>query len=98
MADSWPTTPDCTDAKAFLAAAGLRTVRTEPHDRAMLRMIDQIEAGLNLLRMTAPARLTMAGIDLDAAPAVLWAARTAVADGVLGYALLVAVREGSRSG
>ncbi|WP_370409584.1 class I SAM-dependent methyltransferase [Streptomyces fradiae] len=82
----------------ILAGAGLRTLHTEHHDRAMLRMIDQIEARLNLLRMTAPARLTTAGIDLDAAPAVLRAARTAVADGALGYALLVAVQEGSRSG
>jgi arsenite methyltransferase len=77
----------------ILAAAGLRTVTTERHDHAMLRMIDQIEARLNLLRMTAPDRLTAAGVDLDAAPAVLGAARAAVADGVLGYALLIA--EGS---
>ncbi|MGP3974816.1 methyltransferase domain-containing protein [Streptomyces sp. 8N114] len=73
-----------------LAAAGLRTVRTERHDEAMLRMIDQIEARLKLLRMTAPAQLTAAGVDLDTAPKVLGAARTAVADGVLGYALLTA--------
>lgn len=76
----------------ILATAGLRTLRTENHDQAMVRMIDQIEARLNLLRMTAPDKLTTAGIDLDAAPAVLIAARTAVADGVLGYALLVAER------
>ncbi|MBT2450390.1 methyltransferase domain-containing protein [Streptomyces sp. ISL-43] len=74
----------------ILAAAGLRTLRAERHDEAMLRMIDQIEARLRLLRMTAPARLTAAGVDLDAAPAVLDAARTAVADGVLGYSLLIA--------
>ncbi|WP_314176535.1 class I SAM-dependent methyltransferase [Streptomyces winkii] len=74
----------------ILAAAGLRTVRTERHDQAMTRMIDQIEARLNLLRMTAPAKLAAAGADLDAAPAVLAAARSAVADGVLGYALLIA--------
>ncbi|WP_328422168.1 class I SAM-dependent methyltransferase [Streptomyces sp. NBC_00443] len=74
----------------ILAAAGLRTVRTERHDQAMLRMIDQIEARLNLLRMTARDKLATAGLDLDAAPAVLQAARTAVSDGALGYALLVA--------
>lgn len=73
----------------ILAAAGLRTLHTEHHDQALLRMIDQIEARLNLLRMTAPTRLTDAGVDLDAAPAVLAAARTAVADGALGYALLI---------
>jgi arsenite methyltransferase len=76
----------------ILAAAGLRIQRTERHDGAMLRMIDRIEARLRLLRMTAPAKLTAAGGDLDAAPTVLGAARTAVADGVLGYALLIAER------
>ncbi|MCJ1676961.1 hypothetical protein MTF65_06300 [Streptomyces sp. APSN-46.1] len=72
------------------ATAGLRTVRAERHDTAMLRMIDQIEARLNLLRTTSLDKLTAAGIDLDAAPVVLGATRTAVADGVLGYALLIA--------
>ncbi|OEV29302.1 methyltransferase type 11 [Streptomyces nanshensis] len=74
----------------ILAAAGLRTVRTERHDHAMTRLIDQIEARLNLLRMTAPARLAHTGVDLDAATAVLAAARAAVATGALGYALLIA--------
>ncbi|MFW6692836.1 class I SAM-dependent methyltransferase [Streptomyces sp. MAR4 CNX-425] len=74
----------------LLAAAGLRTVRTERHDAAMSRMVDQIEARLNLLRLTAADRLTAAGIDLGAAPAALAAARAAVADGTLGYALLIA--------
>ncbi|MEW2635309.1 methyltransferase domain-containing protein [Streptomyces sp. NPDC048389] len=78
----------------ILAAAGLRTLRTERHDQAMLRMIDQIEARLHLLRMTALDRLTAAGVDLDAAPAVLDAARTAVTDGSLGYALLIAEKGG----
>jgi arsenite methyltransferase len=74
----------------ILAAAGLLTVRTERHDAAMTRMIDQVEARLNLLRLTAADRLADAGVDLDAAPAVLAAARAAVTDGTLGYALLIA--------
>ncbi|WP_327428511.1 class I SAM-dependent methyltransferase [Streptomyces sp. NBC_01236] len=74
----------------ILATAELRTLRTERHDQAMLRMIDQIEARLNLLRLTAADRLAATGLDLDSAPAVLAAARTAVSDGALGYALLVA--------
>lgn len=78
----------------ILATAGLRTLRTERHDAAMLRMIDQSEARLGLLRMTALDKLTTAGVDFDAAPAVLAAARTAVADGILGYALLIAERAG----
>lgn len=77
----------------ILAAAGLRVLVTERHDLAMLRMIDQIEARLNLLRMTIPDRLAAAGIDPAAAPRVLGAARAAVADGVLGYALLIAVKD-----
>lgn len=40
--------------------------------------------------MTSQDELTAAGIDLDAAPMVLGAARTAVADGVLGFPLLIA--------
>ncbi|KOV70052.1 methyltransferase type 11 [Streptomyces sp. AS58] len=76
----------------ILAAAGLRTRVTERHDQAMIRMIDQIQARLDLLRITAPARLADAGVDLAAAPAVLAAARAAVTDGILGYALLTAVK------
>jgi arsenite methyltransferase len=53
-------------------------------------MIDQIEARLALLRMTVPDRLAEAGIDLDASGPVLAAARAAVAEGTLGYALLIA--------
>jgi len=75
---------------AILAAAGLRTVRTERHDVAMIRMIDQIEARIALLRMTIPDRLTAAGLDPDAARPVLAAARSAIAHGTLGYALLIA--------
>lgn len=82
----------------ILAAAGLRTLRTERHDTAMLRMIDQIEARLNLLRLTASHRLAAAGLDLDAAPAVLNAARTAVSDGALGYLLVVAENSPSSLG
>ncbi|MFD7279475.1 hypothetical protein ACFV80_21150 [Streptomyces sp. NPDC059862] len=74
------------------SGAGLRVAATERHDQAMLRMIDQIEARLHLLRITAPARLADAGVDRGAAPAVLSAARAAVADGSLGCALLTAVK------
>ncbi|WP_165989332.1 class I SAM-dependent methyltransferase [Streptomyces sp. YIM 98790] len=80
------------DYARLLAAAGLRTVRTERHDQALLRMIDQIEARLRLLAMTAPDRLAAAGLDdgPDAARPALEAARRAVAGGHLGYALLIA--------
>lgn len=74
----------------ILHTAGLTVRRTEPHDAAMTRMIDQIEARLGIVRITAPARAEALGLDLDRAGPVLDAARTAVADGTLGYALLVA--------
>jgi arsenite methyltransferase len=78
------------DYTEILAAAGLRTVRTEAHDDAIARMIDQIEARLRLLRMTAADRLTAAGVDVDAVLRYTAPATRAVADGLLGYALIIA--------
>lgn len=80
------------DYAAILTEAGLSIVHTERHDAAMTRMIDQIEARLGLLRMTTRERAEALGVDFDRAPAVLAAARTAVTDGTLGYALLIAER------
>jgi arsenite methyltransferase len=77
----------------ILTAAGLRVVLTERHDPAMVRMIDQIEARLNLLQMTVPDGLAAVGIDVGIAPRVLGAARAAVAAGALGYALLIAEKD-----
>jgi arsenite methyltransferase len=74
----------------ILAAAGLRTVRAEQHDNALAAMIDQIEARLAVLRMTAADHLMAAGVNVDAVLRYTAAARRAVADGRLGYALLVA--------
>lgn len=74
----------------LLADAGLRTVRTEAHDHAIARMIDQIEARLGVLRMTAAGRLAEAGVDVDAVLRYSALARQAVADGLIGYSLLVA--------
>ncbi len=74
----------------ILAGAGLRVTSIERHDEAIARMIDQIEARLQLLQMTARATIESYGVDLGRAAPVLAAARAAVADGVLGYALLVA--------
>ncbi|MGH3737797.1 MAG: class I SAM-dependent methyltransferase [Micromonosporaceae bacterium] len=77
---------------SLLADAGLRTRHTERHDAAMIRMIDQIEARLTLVRLTARERAEALGLDFDRAGPVLAAARAAVTDGVLGYALLIAER------
>ncbi|HWG61343.1 MAG TPA: methyltransferase domain-containing protein [Streptosporangiaceae bacterium] len=74
----------------ILATAGLRTVLVERHDEALTTMIEQIESRLAVLRMTAADRLINAGVDVDAVVRYAALARQAVADGVLGYALIVA--------
>lgn len=73
----------------ILAGAGLRTVRTEHHDSALTKMIDRIEARLAVLRMTAADRLAAADIDTDAVLRYTAMVRQAVADGLIGYALLI---------
>ncbi len=79
-----------TDYTRILVDAGLRTVYTETHDTTLLRMLDQIEARLHLARMTGRTSFAAAGIDTDAALAFIDSTRTAVADGLVGYALLIA--------
>jgi SAM-dependent methyltransferase len=74
----------------ILTDARLRTTHVSRHDAALSRMIDQIEARLGVLRMTARDRAEALGLDFGRAPTVLTAARAAVADGALGYAMLTA--------
>lgn len=83
---------------AILARAGLRTVHSESHDDALVRMIDEIEARLRLLRITAPARLTEAAVDVGAALRYTTLARKAVQEGQIGYALLTAEKPAERGG
>ncbi|MGD9620775.1 MAG: methyltransferase domain-containing protein [Mycolicibacterium sp.] len=78
------------DYAEILARAGLDTGRTEPHDAALLRMIDQIEARVHLARMTHAPILEQSGVDIDAVLRYTDLARSAVTDGRLGYALLIA--------
>jgi arsenite methyltransferase len=64
-------------------------------------MIDQIEAPLALLRMTGADQLTAGGVEIDAVLRHTRLARTAVDDGLIGYALLTAQkppRSAPRSG
>jgi SAM-dependent methyltransferase len=86
VADARPTA----EYAAILTDAGLSVTRTGQHDAALNRMIDQIEARLGVVRMTARERAEALGVDFDRAPTVLAAARAAVADGALGYAMLTA--------
>lgn len=63
---------------------------TERHDGTILRMIDQIEARLTLVRITARTRAEALGIDVDQVGPILDAARKATAAGLIGYGLLIA--------
>jgi arsenite methyltransferase len=74
----------------LLEAAGLRVTTVEALGVAMARMIDQIEARLQFVRLTARDRMAAFGIEPGRAATVLAAARRAVADGTLGYGLIVA--------
>jgi hypothetical protein len=53
-------------------------------------MIEQIEARLTVLRMSAAGRLAAAGVDADAVMRYTALAKQAVADGLIGYCMLVA--------
>lgn len=88
VADARP----ATEYADILNDAGLRVAGIEHHDAAISRMIDQIEARLQFLRLTSRSKLQAYGVDADNAGPALEAARTALADGVLGYALLIAER------
>ena len=76
--------------RRLLEDAGLRMLLAEDHRAALIQMIGQIEARLELLRITARPRLEALGVDVTLTRPVLDAARNAVADGRLGYTLLVA--------
>lgn len=78
------------DYQHILAAAGLRVDTVERHDAALARLVDQIGARLELLRMTAPGRLAELGLQPTAWRPVLDAAHTALFDGTLGYVLITA--------
>ncbi len=75
---------------ALAESAGLLVTTTERHTAALTRMIDQVGARLELLRMTARPRLEALGVDLAQVGPVLEAARASVAEGALDYVLLVA--------
>ena len=76
----------------ILADTGLRTVHTEAHDHALTRMINQIEARLGVLQMTAADRLVDAGVNVDAVLRYTTLAKQAVTDGILGYTLIIAAK------
>lgn len=74
----------------ILAAADLRVLAVEQHTEALTRMINQVAARLELLRLIARPKLEAMGVDFDRTGPVLDAARAAVHGGVLGYVLITA--------
>lgn len=72
----------------LLAGAGLTVAHTEPHDDALGRMIEQIDARLVAFRMAKVPALE--SIDFDIARERTALAAKAVRDGIAGYSLLVA--------
>jgi len=86
VADAQPIKRYC----QILDDVGLRALHTETHDDALVRMIDQIEARLHLMQMTQQDVVIAAGIDVDKVLEFIDVARRAIADRLLGYALVVA--------
>jgi hypothetical protein len=83
LADARPTA----EYVSLLDAAGLRTTVCEPHDDALGRMIEQIDARLRAFSMVG-----LPGVEIDFENVLGYTAKAAaaVAAGAAGYALLVA--------
>jgi SAM-dependent methyltransferase len=73
---------------ALLEGVGLAVTRTEPHDDALARMIEQIDARLTAFSMLKHAALE--SVDVPKARERCALAARAVADGIAGYSLIVA--------
>lgn len=79
--------------EALLVAHGLRITLVESHREALDRMVLQIAARVELLRMTDQKRATELGLDFERVPPVLTAAQDAIEAGTLGYTLIVAEKQ-----
>ena len=76
-----------------LEAAGFMQLSVEPHDEALGEMVRGVRAKLMGVELMAKlGKLTLPVGDLDQAKQMARAAATAVQQGRLGYALLIAVR------
>jgi ubiquinone/menaquinone biosynthesis C-methylase UbiE len=76
--------------RMLLEQAGLRVTGIEHHADALERMVAQISARLDLLKIIARPRLEALGVDIANAAPILEAARAAVRDGILDYVLITA--------
>lgn len=86
VADARP----ASEYRTLLESAGLTVTAIEHHTYALERMIRQISARLDLLKIIARPRLESLGVDLAQTGPVLEAARAAVHDGIVDYVLVVA--------
>ena len=76
--------------QALLTAQRLRVKLVEQHREALDRMVLQIAARIELLRMTERGRAEELGLDFDRVRPILSATQDAIEDDALGYALIVA--------
>jgi len=72
----------------MLSDAGLRVTLTESHDKALAKMVDQIDGRLKAFRIAKVPALE--SIDFDTALERVALAERAVRDGIAGYSLIVA--------
>jgi arsenite methyltransferase len=76
----------------YLSEAGFRVDRAEPHDEALLEMVDRIRMKLlGVEIMAGLKKIDLAGVDLEAAKSTAQAAAEAVRQGALGYAIVCGV-------
>jgi ubiquinone/menaquinone biosynthesis C-methylase UbiE len=76
------------DYRQLLESAGLRVTLTQPHDDALAKMIEAIDARLTVFAMIKPTALQ--GIDIDDVRDKVAMAANAVREGTAGYSLIVA--------
>lgn len=74
--------------RALLETGGFRLLHIEERPEALAHLIEQVRAAVHVLAMASPRRAPLPG--LDRARDLAARAAAAVADGVAGYALLVA--------
>jgi SAM-dependent methyltransferase len=77
----------------YLCDAGFRVQRVEPHDEALLEMVNQVSIKLfGAEIMVGLRKLELPGVDFTAAKAMAQSALSAVRGGNLGYAILHAAK------
>jgi ubiquinone/menaquinone biosynthesis C-methylase UbiE len=78
---------------AFLSAAGLKAGVTEPHDHALVELVNQMRTRLLAAEvMVGLKKLALPGFDFEAAKTIAKHALQAIAAGRLGYAIVTASR------